>query len=200
MMECVREEWGLQGESAGGSFFSSFFLRGLSVMRFIVLRSEQNKANVCTNSAVMEELVCLSRAVSVTTSGPPIPQSEREMVIRVGEMGSLWLPPCHQKTVVAKWLGVVGRSSWSCDASSPFCSSPFASPCSSGISIALRSCTSSAQDSCDSEKRSSSEFLNPSGASMRISRPPASSSSLQRKSKSRLMWQLSKTQSDGLVN
>lgn len=53
-------------------------------MRFFVLG--QNKANMCTNSAVMEELVCLSSKWNILKASIRAVVSGREMVIRVGEM------------------------------------------------------------------------------------------------------------------
>ena len=84
-------------------------------MRFIVLG--QNKANVCTNSAVMEELVCLSSEWNnLGASNPAEWEGDGD---QTGRNGLVMVLLCHQKTVVAKWLGVEGRSSWPCDVSSP---------------------------------------------------------------------------------
>lgn len=58
-MECVLKGW-------GGVFFER---GGLSVMRLIVLG--QNKANMCTNSTVMEELVCLSSKWNILKASNP---------------------------------------------------------------------------------------------------------------------------------
>ena len=104
--ECVLKEWGLHGGSYSEGDFLSW---GLSFL----VRTRQ----MCAQTLPWWKSSFVW-AVSGTTSGPPIPQSEREMVIRLGEMVWLWFH-CHQKTVVAKWLGVEGRSSWPCDVSSP---------------------------------------------------------------------------------
>lgn len=62
-------------------------------MRFIVLG--ENKANMCTNSAAMEELVCLSSKVE-HPRGLQSAQGERETVItQSGRNGLAIVPLCH---------------------------------------------------------------------------------------------------------
>lgn len=175
---------------------------------------------------------CLSELQQNDLDGLRALAGETDTVIGVVERG---LAVAAQKTDVAEWLGVQGRSAWPGEALPPEglrtnvlvemvetrkCTSVQSSLTRLSRSLVLalaallqaighvdlhqilnvlhagllvKSHKGTVEEqprygaafrfsfwfTCDSEKHSSSEFLNPSGASMRMSRLPASSSSLQ---------------------
>lgn len=72
-----------------------------------------HKANTCTSSAPVDKLVCRLRRNVPEASNPWRWDGHGDQSGKNGLAAGL------QKTVVAKWLGVEGRSLWPADAFSP---------------------------------------------------------------------------------